>query len=163
MKAIHSAHLHLPSEEARRILRERQEGDGMPGPTLGNRTAPSSGALGGPSEGTPSLCSPPGYAFALRTSLFLSALVHPLDPPALASYVNLRLEDGSIARPLHPSGNRVYVNVRHGDLCVGGESLQDLVKFGPDREAHVLQPIGSWVSRGLSKPVLNFTPPCTHQ
>ena len=130
----------------------------MPGPNLAYRAAPCADASGGPPDARPSVWSRPSSVLARRPSLSLSALDHPLDPPALASFLSFRRENGPIACPFQPSGNRIYDHMRHGQLPVGSELLQGLVKFRPDRKAHVLQSIGSNVSHSLMIPVLNFPP-----
>ena len=158
MKAVRSAYPQLLSEEARQISRESQEGDWRPEPTLAYRAAPCTDASGGPPDRPPSDWSRPGPALTRRPSLSLSALDHPLDPSAFASFLSFRRENGPIARPFHPSGNRIYDHMRRGQLPVGSESLQGLVKFTPNRKAHVLQSIGAEVSHNLMIPVLNFPP-----
>ena len=130
----------------------------MPEPSLAYRAAPCADASGGTARCPPSVWSRPSSALARRPSLSLSALDHPLDPPALASFLSSRRENGPIARPFQPSGNRIYDHMRHGQLPVGSVLLQGLVKFRPDRKAHVLQSIGAEVSHSLMIPVLNFPP-----
>ena len=130
----------------------------MPGPSLAYRAAPRADVSGGPTNVRPSVWSRPGSVLARRPSLLLSALDHPLDPPALASFLGFRRENGPIARPFQPSINRNYDHKCHGQLPVGSVLLQGLVKIRPVRKAHVLQSIGSNVSHSLMIPVLNFPP-----
>ena len=96
-----------------------------------------------------------GLGLVLRSP---AALDDPLEPPALASFLSFRRENGPIARPFQPSINRNYDHMCHGQLPVGSVLLQGLVKFRPDRKAHVLQSIRAEVSHSLMIPVLNFPP-----